>query len=526
MPRFPARAGRCLLLSLLVAQSAWSADTPPEPVFPIKRFAVAGNSLIPEREVEERLATHAGEGRRFADVEAARQALLALFVARGYHTVQVVLPEQEVSAGVVRLEVVEARLGNVRLIGALHHDAANVRASVPALLEGATPNTAEIADSLRLANENPSKQTHLLYRPGVRAGEIDAVLRVQDERPWKAYLALDNTGSDGTGDARLALGFQHSNLANRDHVLTLQYVTSPTHVDDVTILGAGYRIPLYASGDALDFYGGYSDVDSGTVEGLFNISGRGRILGGRYTHHFHKVSPLEHKISASLDYRAYLNDIDYLGTPIGADVTVHPVSLTYSGEWTGRGRRTGYYLAVLRNLPGGDSGGEADFAAARAGAEADYALARLGASHTHDIGVDWQLRLALDAQYTGVPLVPGEQFGLGGHDSVRGFGERAVSGDRGWRASLELFGPDLGNRVGLPDARLRLSAFVEGGQARRLEPQPGESAEAGVASAGLGLRFGLGKTLSARLDYGHVLDGGADRQAGEGRLHASLAYLY
>lgn len=505
---------------------ALAAEPPAEPTFDIVRYEVTGNSVLDPAVVDATLAAHVGASRRFADVESARQALLATYSRLGFTTVQVILPEQEITHGVIRLAVEEKRVTKVTLMGANHHDADNVRASLPALREGEVPNTVALSDSLRLANENPSKQSYLLFKAGKQAGEVEAAIRLEDDKPWKVFVSLDNTGNDETGESRLAVGYQNANIGNRDHVLTLQYITSPEQINDVTIFGAGYHIPLYGLGDSVDLYAGYSDVNSGTIEGLFNVSGQGAIFGARYTHNFSKRSAYEHKISAGLDYRAYTNNIDYLGQAIGTDVTVHPVSLTYSGQWQGRASQAGVYLTAAHNIPGGDKGDDADFAATRVGADAAYAVARLGGSIAHNTRSDWQVRAALDNQYTAEPLVPGEQFGLGGHDSVRGFGERTVTGDRGTRASLEIYSPDLGARTGINHARLRLLAFVEGGWAERLEPQPGETSETGIASAGVGLRFGIDKNLSVRLDYGYVLDGGGGTERGDDRLHASVAYVF
>ena len=524
---------RLIKLSLLTMIGAGSvvgagqaAEPPAEPRFDVTRYDVTGGSLLEIATVQAALAPHLGKDRRFADVEAARQALLAAYTSRGYTTVQVLLPEQEITAGVVRLEVQETRLGKVALIGAKHHDLDNVRASLPGLQEGKVPNTEVLSDSLRLANENPSKKTHLLFKAGAQPGETDATLRLEDSKPWKAYVSLDNTGSDETGESRLAVGYQHANIGNRDHVLTLQYITSPEQVSDVSVVGAGYHIPLYVQGDAIEFFAGYSDVDSGTIQGLFNISGQGTILGARYSHNFRETRAYEHKLSVGIDYRAYTNNIDFFGAPIGNDVTVHPINLTYDGKWRGNSREAGLYATLAHNIPGGDQGSDADFNATRTGADASYALGRLGGNYAYSTTTDWQVRVALDAQFTGEPLVPGEQFGIGGQDSVRGFGERVVLGDRGWRAGMEVFTPDLGGKTGLSGANLRLSAFVEGGHIGRLKPQPGEDAEAGIASAGLGLRFGLKDNLSIRLDYGHVLDGGGGKDPGDGRLHASVAYVF
>lgn len=532
-PSVGRRGVGCLFCALaiglaLLGANVQAADTPPpaEPVFAIRSFKVDGNSLLGVELIDATLASFSGPDRRFADVEAARQALEAQYLQAGFSTVRVILPEQEISAGTIRLVVQEMKLGSVELVAAQHHDLANVRASLPGLVEGSVPNTVAIAESLRLANENPSKQTQILFKPDPAGARVDALLRLEDEKPWKVFASLDNTGDAATGRTRLGIGYQHANLFNRDHVATVQYITSVEQPSDVSIYGFGYRIPLYGLADSLDFYGGYSDVNSGTVAGLFNVSGKGTIFGAKYSHNFTKTSAFEHKLVFGLDYRAYENNIDAGGTPLGTDVTVHPFNLTWNTSWTGDSTQAGGYATWLKNLPGGSKGRDSDFAAARFGADADYQIVRYGASLSQQLPGDWQLRLAFDTQYTNEPLVPGEQFGLGGQDSVRGFGERVISGDRGYRSGLELYTPDLGSLTGQPDARLRFSAFLEGGHAHRLQALPGEVRNEGVASTGLGMRFGLVKALSVRVDWGHVLNGGGTARDGDNKIHGSIAYLF
>jgi hemolysin activation/secretion protein len=166
----------------------------------------------------------------------------------------------------------------------------------------------------------------------------------------------------------------------------------------------------------------------------------------------------------------------------------------------------------------------------------EYSAVRWAFDHRLALARDWQLRFGMSGQYTRDMLVAGEQFGLGGADSVRGFEERAIADDRGYRGTLELHTPDAGGRTGWPGARLRALAFYDWGGVRRIGAVPPHPEAQRVGSAGLGLRLSRGTSLALRMDYGWVLDaGGAPgaggaagtfRARGDGRLHASFGYVF
>src|SRR5262249_48276547 len=165
------------------------------------------------------------------------------------------------------------------------------------LKEGTSPNTRAIGKDAQLDNENPAKQVTVALQAADVPGQVDATVRVTDEKPSRISAYVDNTGTPSTGNFRLGAGFQHANMFNRDQVLNVQAITSPDHISDVKIFGAGYRIPIYAWGGVVDVLAGYSSVNSGTVQGLFNVSGSGDVLGLRYTQLLGRIGSYEHRVS-------------------------------------------------------------------------------------------------------------------------------------------------------------------------------------------------------------------------------------
>jgi hemolysin activation/secretion protein len=497
--------------------------------FDISRFEVEGNTLLPIQLIESTLVGYAGKNRDFGDVQRALEALEEQYRQAGFNVVQVGLPEQELNQGVIRLQVIETKVGAVRIEGNREFDAQNIRASLPGLREGETPDLPKISSSLKLANENPAKKVALQLQTADRDGEIDAVLKVTDERPWKLMASMDNTGNRSTGETHLTLQAQHANIANLDHVLSVQYTTTVEKPSKVSVYGAGYHLPLYRLGDSIDLFASYSDIDSGSVSaGIFDllVSGKGTVLGSRYNHTLRRVGELESKLTFGLDYKAFKNNVLLAGAQLGNDVTVHPLSVAYSGVTPVGSGEFNFGVTGLRNIPGGDRGSQADFSRVRSGASASYTVLRYTAGYVHSLASDWSLRLNYSGQYSKDALVPGEQFGAGGASSVRGFQERDLSNDRGNLFNAELYSPNLCGSVTLAATQCRALVFADAASGSRNKALPGEAVNASIASAGLGMRVTVGKYLNLQMDYGQVVDAGATQGKGDKRLHVRLGLTY
>ena len=520
-----------LVGALVFSPASLAADAASEPVrFEIKRFVLEGNTLLPAATIERLLAPHHGPDKDFADIQRALEALEGAYRSRGYGVVQVTLPEQNITQGEIRFVIIEPRLGKVTIEGNHHFGAENIRRSLPALVEGTAPNSREISRSLQIANENPAKQTQVLLRSGESEAQIDAAIKVTDDKFWKIGLTFDNTGTDATGSYRVGVSYQHANLWDRDHVLTAQYITSPDHLSEVRIYGLGYRIPLYALGSSIDIVGGYSDVDSGTLQNLFTVTGSGTVFGLRYNQHLPRLGDYEHRMVYGLDYRAYQNQVDQIGGTGQSsvpDITIHPVSAYYAGQWRAPASELSFYLYAAQNVfPHGNDASDRHFKATRADAKAAYRLYRYNVNYTRLLPSDFQGRVQLFGQSTQDALVPGEQFGLGGADNVRGFFEREVNNDKGQRVTLELTSPDMAALANWTSLRARLAAFYDWGQVKRNHAQPAEPTSESISSAGLGVRIAALNNYSLRLDMARVIQPGGGQQRGDWKLHALLSALF
>jgi len=278
-------------------------------------------------------------------------------------------------------------------------------------------------------------------------------------------------------------------------------------------------------------------VNSGVVQDLFNVTGKGAVYAARYNHGLAKWGDVEHKLVYGLDYRAYQNNVNPVGGFVNLvpDITVHPFSVTYLASLKREQSELSGFLSFVQNLPGMNDGTDDIFKQARFQVgTAGYRLFRFGGSYSRAIGGDWQGRIRLDAQYTDDSLVTGEQFAIGGADNVRGFNERFTSNDRGYRTNWEISTPDWAKKLGLTDGRLRFLAFYDTGVTSRNQPLPGELEAASLDSAGVGIRFSYKNYLTARFDVAHVFHDGTqgplslerDGKRNINKIHFSMGWVW
>jgi hemolysin activation/secretion protein len=144
---------------------------------------------------------------------------------------------------------------------------------------------------------------------------------------------------------------------------------------------------------------------------------------------------------------------------------------------------------------------------------------------------DWQFRTNFAGQFTNDALVAPEQFGIGGADSVRGFGERYASNDKGYKTTLELYTPDVAKSLGYTNSRFRFLVFYDTGSLRRNFTASNEFDQASLDSGGFGFRYSYGTGLTMRFDLAHVFHDGTNYNAPDTRrntskFHLSIAWVW
>ncbi len=503
----------CLMDAFADTGVAGAQPAMPNLTFTIKSFTVEGDNPFGDGRTQAILAPFTGEHDSLQGIQDAAKVLEEAFLNQGYAFHKVTVPPQRTRGGDFKLKVLAFKLERILIEGNEHFDTENILASLPGLYKGASLNSRETARSLLLANEHPSKRVAVFMQESDAPDAIDARIKVRDARPWQAFASLANTGTSGTGDGRLSLGFQHANLFNRDHALTLSYTTAPGHYAAVKQRGAFYRLPLYSSNSMLSAFWVSSDVeqgDVGTGDFVFDVGGSGVFKGVQLDYIPLPKGKYSDRLGFSLEDKLFETRIGNIGNSVRS----RPIGLHYTGRWETESWQGGFQLEYFRNLVKGRHNNREMYKGASNNGRADphWEALRFGGDFNYMMLNGWQFRTRLEGQHGLEPLIPGEGFSLGGANSVRGFEEGEESGDSGYTLNLEFYSPTF-------ETGVQLLGFIDYGYRHIRETTFGQENNDSLASFGVGLRWRWRENFSLSLDLARVINGTQETEVGEGKVH-------
>lgn len=434
--------------------------------------------------------------------------------------IDVIVPEQDITGGVIQLVLLEGKVGKVTVTGTRWFSPNEIRDDISAQ-PGDEIRQSQMQDDLDWANNNPFHSSDMVYHPGQKLGETDIVLETRDRFPARFYAGYEDSGNAQTGFDRYLAGINwgdafHLGLGQQ---LNYQYTTSGDG-DSLRAHSGSYIIPLPWH-HTLTFFGSYVDT-KGSIPPLIGLTGRSYQISGRYDIPLPSFTKYyKHTFGFGFDYKYDKSSLEFGGVP--AANTLYDVDqfvLTYSGAETDPCGQT-TISDQLYISPGnwGGNNNDAAFGVAHTGATSDYVYNTLVLERLTKLPEDFTLILRGTLQTSNANLAPSEQLGFGGYDTVRGYDEREVNSDDGYIFTTELRTPSIGlgelcGWHGFND-QLQFLGFWDYGAASNHAPLPGEPNEVPLSSVGFGLRYTINTYVSVRYDYGfQLLRTGLDKDQG------------
>jgi hemolysin activation/secretion protein len=461
----------------------------------VERFEVLGSTVFTSEELAAVTDAFVERDLSFADLLQVRSAITQLYVDQGYVTSGAVIPPQTIEDGVVTIQVVEGNLTEVNVTGLRRLNSSYVRSRLE--LAGSTPlNVNRLLEGLQLLQLDPLIDTISAdLQAGVTPGTNVLQVQVIEADSFRTDLAIANDQSPSVGSVQRQIQFNQANLTGLGDGLVFSYANT----DGSNELNGSYTLPLNPRNGTLQFAAGY--VHSHVIEPPFDQ------LDIEAESQYYELtlrqpvfqSPSEELVLGLIASRQeseteLLNEPFPLSAGANDEGETRVSALRFFQEWVNRSStdvvavRSQFSLGLdVLNATVNDGQPDSRFFAWRGQAQWVRLLAP-----------DTLFLLRGDVQIADSPLVPLEQFGLGGAQTVRGYRQDFLLTDSGLSASAEIRLPVL--RVPEVDGLLQVIPFFDIGMAwnaNGVNPDPST-----LSGLGVGLLWQQGDTLSARLDFG------------------------
>ena len=538
------------------------------PKFEIRSFEVRGNTLLAPTQIDAVLTRFEGKDKSIDDVQSARDALQNLYSREGFITVAVTIPQQTVAEGTIRLQVIEARLGDVEIEnpGIHWYSDSDIAERTPHLRPGAILRREDVASDLMKANTSPDLQVRPVMKPGSKPDTVDLTLDVEDRIPLHATVEIDNDRPPGSPETRAQAQVSYLNLWDLGHEGSFFYQTAvSSNPEDVKIYGGTYRAPMpWSDRQSLFYYVVKSDTTSEVVGGAgISLFGKGLTMGLRYQAALPDLPEIpwfHHTVSLGIDRKDVENDLQQPPAPpppgeppppptpaIVTPIKYLPLSLAYSFNIDTSQSQT-YFQTGLYAIQSGwiQGGSRRDFQKNRGGTDdlsnpvdGNVQIVRLNFNElmripallqtlaagrfisfpepTSSLADDWTVQLTARGQWASEPLISTEQYAAGGLDSVRGYLQSEKFGDNAVNTQLELRTPFWNPQwSGKPlPARVQLLGYFDAAELYTKNPGESQRDVYELQGIGLGLQASFFDWLTARLYASHPMTGNenhAERQ--------------
>ncbi|MCP5555485.1 MAG: ShlB/FhaC/HecB family hemolysin secretion/activation protein [Verrucomicrobiales bacterium] len=482
-------------------------------------------AYLPEQ-VGKEIQGYLGKPVSLASLDEMVKAVILAYRRGGLPVVDVLLPEQDITSGVVQMVVIESKVNRIRVDG-VSADMEEYLVRQMSIRPGDDIRSNQILTDLNWINRSPYRKVDLVYSPGSEFGTTDIILKAYESDPNSYYVGYENSGTEVLGEDRFLFGFNFGDAFGPDQAVSYQ-LSADSEFEKVVGHSLVYTGPLPWRA-WMTLLASYVSVNADIPgpDGIpINEGGDSTQLSARYSIPVYSPESWVNQLTFGFDYKSSNNNLEFGGLQV-FDVTTEIFQLSAGLSTVTRdktGMTSGNFTVV--GAPGNltNQNTAEVFERSRAGADPSYVYFNAKIERQQQLWKQWTARLRAEGQLSTRNLLASEQLGAGGYDTVRGFEQRVARGDEGFLGGVEVYTPELSiakaaNWKNETDS-LRFLAFYDAATLSNTDKLPDEPNQVELQSVGVGLRWLYSDWFRLRLDYGIPLsDRNLDGIDDGGRWH-------
>ncbi|HEY9804917.1 MAG TPA: ShlB/FhaC/HecB family hemolysin secretion/activation protein [Leptolyngbyaceae cyanobacterium] len=486
-----------------------SLPTPPKlPEIPqtivIKRFEFLGNTAFSNEKLAKETQELIGKPITFTELVQVETIITKLYTDAGYINSGAVIPAGQKfpkDQAVVKVQIVEGGLEDIQVIGTSRLNPGYIKSRL-AIATRRPLNRDRLLQAIQLLQLDPLIQNISAELSAGTTPELSLLkVKVQEADSLDGEFFVDNSRSPSVGSIRRGFRLSEGNLLGLGDKLRATYSnTNGSNSYDIS-----YTIPINPRNGTLQI--GYGATTTQVIEPPFD---RLDILGDSQSLEITLRQPLlqtpRQEFALGLTFSQQESKTSLLGLnfPIspGADENgrTRISALRFFQEWTNRNSTEVFALRSQFNLGIGAFNSTIN----NEPPDSRFFYWRGQGQYVRLLAPETLLVVRSDLQLTTRPLVPLEQFAIGGWGSVRGYRQDLLLTDNGAFFSSEVQLPIL--RVPEVKGILHLVPFVDFGIGWNSSANSEQNSNT-LLSTGLGLQWQMSDWLNMRLDWGLPLIG-------------------
>jgi hemolysin activation/secretion protein len=460
----------------------------------------------------------------------------------GFILAQAYIPAQEVTDGVVEIEVLEGTLGNVLAENNQRYEYELLAKPFKDLIDA--PVTADNVETAILrAGDYPGMTLFGVFQPGRTVGSSDLVLRVQEEDPFEGSVRLDNHGTRFTGERRALVDVNFNNLPFTNAGDRAGFTVLRQFKPQNAFFGeARYERPFVFDGSTVGGSFARNPFDVGAELRPANLSGESTVAKLFYRQSL--IRSRQQNLWGTLGWKRS-NEKTKQGR---VEITEDNLSML-TGEFAYDNidaesqainqARFGGALGLGPHL-GGNDRGRVENQITRGGRQggtgkfASNDFYKLTASYTRLQILDetQSLLMRVEGQWTNKLLTSLEQYSIGGPNSVRAFPVSEFQVDTGlfasaeWTVNAPFFADKQFSEAYTWGQVLRMSFFADWAYGEVNDAAASEQATIHASGFGTALSFSLPGKFTARLEFAHPFGGDKPSDGDVSQYWLDLTYQF
>ncbi len=389
----------------------------------IERIEVPASDILTPEEIAAVTADYEQTNLTMNDINELVERINELYLNKGFVTARAYLPEQTIENGLLKIDTLEGKVGNVTVEGNRWTKESHIKDRLD-MNEGEIFNIQKLEENMLIYNRyNDNIMIKGDLTAGEKNGTTDIKVKADEKVPYHLIAVADNAGRKTIGKNRAGLIAQHDSLFGyRDKLSAGIYANRYSQTPFID-----YNIPVnrYDGRLGMSFSHNEAEIGHGAYKD-FNIESRSQNYSVYYTHPIIRELQKELNGTTSFTYKRAVTSFD------GEDLYEDKIPELKGGlNFRYNTERGIWYLAQ-----------SVSYAAPWIQSRIDYWKFEGSVTRLHDFS--HRVLGYFHANYQFIPqkIIPvADQMAAGGFGSVRGYSQGLLTAKSGYMASAEIYFP-------------------------------------------------------------------------------------